>query len=118
MADYKKYIYALKKCAKEHEGERTSTGHIIVSDLCEDTAKLLEGLKQEHTPENSTEFADRCRECGKQKMDETKSVRDIIDEVKNDVCDKLCKYPMEEGHEEDWLYKDNSPCMTCPLNRL
>ena len=51
-------------------------------------------------------------------MDETKSVRDIIDEVKNDVCDKLCKYPMEEGHEEDWLYKDNSPCMSCPMNRL
>lgn len=55
-------------------------------------------------------------------MDETKSVRDIIEEmieeVKNDVCDKICKYPMEEGHSEDWLYKDNSPCMTCPMNRL
>ena len=42
MTDYKKYINALRKCAKEHENDRTSTGHIIVSDLCKDIAKLLE----------------------------------------------------------------------------
>ncbi len=83
-----------------------------------DNRDAIKALEQEHTPETVTEFADRCRECGKQKMDETKSVRDIIDEVKRDVCNKICKYPMEEGHEKDWLYKDNSPCMTCPLNRL
>lgn len=47
MTDYKKYINALRKCAKEHENDRTSTGHIIVSDLCEDTANLLESLDQE-----------------------------------------------------------------------
>ena len=47
MADYKKYINALRKCAKEHENDRTFTGHIIVSDLCRDTANLLETLEQE-----------------------------------------------------------------------
>ena len=47
MTDYKKYINALRKCAKEHENDRTFTGHIIVSDLCEDTAKLLEVLEKE-----------------------------------------------------------------------
>ena len=47
MADYKRYINALRKCAKEHENDRTSTGHIIVSDLCRDTANLLETLEQE-----------------------------------------------------------------------
>ena len=49
MTDYKKYINALRKCAKEHENDRTSTGHIIVSNLCEDTANLLESLDQEPT---------------------------------------------------------------------
>jgi hypothetical protein len=47
MTDYQKYINALRKCAKEHENCRTSTGHIIVSDLCRDTANLLETLEQE-----------------------------------------------------------------------
>lgn len=51
MADYEKYIYALRKCAKEHESERTSYGQIIVSDLCRDTANLLEELKREPTTE-------------------------------------------------------------------
>lgn len=44
MTDYKEYIRALKKCAMEHENDTTSTGNVIVSDLCRDTAKLLEGL--------------------------------------------------------------------------
>lgn len=47
MTDYQKYINALRKCAKEHENDTTYTGHIIVSDLCRDTANLLEELKQE-----------------------------------------------------------------------
>ena len=42
MAEYKKYINALRKCAKEHENDITPTFQIIVSDLCKDTAKLLE----------------------------------------------------------------------------
>ena len=47
MKDYQQYINALRKCAKEHENDRTSTGHIIVSYLCRDTANLLEALEQE-----------------------------------------------------------------------
>ena len=49
MTDYQKYINALRKCAKEHENDRTFTGHIIISDLCRDTANLLEKLEQEPT---------------------------------------------------------------------
>ena len=49
MTDYMKYINALRKCAKEHENDRTSFGHIIISDLCRDTANLLESLEQEPT---------------------------------------------------------------------
>jgi len=47
MTDYQKYINTLRKCAKEHENDRTFTGHIIVSDLCKDTANLLEELEQQ-----------------------------------------------------------------------
>ena len=47
MTDYQKYINALRKCAKEHDNDRTPTFHIIVSDLCRDTANLLEELMQE-----------------------------------------------------------------------
>ncbi len=45
--DYQKYIGALRQCAREHEGDRTSLGHIIVSDLCRDTADLLAQIKEE-----------------------------------------------------------------------
>ena len=45
--ELEKYINALRKCAKEHEDHKTFTGHIIVSDLCKDTANLLEELAQE-----------------------------------------------------------------------
>ena len=41
MTDYQKYINALRKCANEHENDRTSTGHIRVSDLCRDTADMI-----------------------------------------------------------------------------
>ena len=47
MLDKQKYINALRKCAKEHENDRTSTGHIIVSDLCRDTADLIRADKAE-----------------------------------------------------------------------
>ena len=47
MIDKQLYINALRKCAKEHDNDRTSTGHIRVSDLCRDTANLLEALEQE-----------------------------------------------------------------------
>lgn len=45
--DIKQYIYALRKCANEHDNDTTYTGHIIVSDLCRDTANLLETLERE-----------------------------------------------------------------------
>lgn len=42
MAEIREYISALRQCAKEHEKDITPTFQIIVSDLCKDTAKLLE----------------------------------------------------------------------------
>ena len=48
MIDYQRYISGLRKCAKEHENDKTLTGHIIVSDLCWETADLLEAIMIAH----------------------------------------------------------------------
>ncbi len=49
MADYIKYINALRKCAKEHEYEIVPFAHIRTADLCNDTADLLEKLETGNT---------------------------------------------------------------------
>ena len=54
MRDYKKYIYALRKCAEEHDYDTTFTGNVNVSYLCRDTANLLEELIQESIPDKIT----------------------------------------------------------------
>lgn len=50
------------------------------------------------------------------------SVTELIEKVKEDMCNDYCKYsnaPIPEGKTEDWLYEDkDSPCNDCPLNRL
>ena len=62
MGKYSLYICALRKCASEHRNDETPTGHIIVSDLCRDTAMLLEekqkenNYEQENTYENLNHF--------------------------------------------------------------
>lgn len=44
-----------------------------------------------------------------------------IEEIKEKMCDKYCKYPEQpipEGKDKDWLFEEGSPCDTCPLNEL
>ena len=52
MSKYEADIKALRKCAKEHENEVVSFAHIRTTDLCNDTADLLErldmGNRKEH----------------------------------------------------------------------
>lgn len=40
-----------------------------------------------------------------------------IDKAKEKICDEYCKYPEKVEREED-LWKDNSPCMECPLTGI
>lgn len=61
MIDYQKYINALRKCAKEHDNDITYTGHIIVSDLCRDTANLLEELSSSEKPNKWNDVLDKIR---------------------------------------------------------
>ena len=46
-----------------------------------------------------------------------KTVTDILEEVKQEMCDGYCKYPTQVDSRED-LFADDSPCMGCPLTRL
>lgn len=82
MTDYQKYINALRKCAKEHENDRTFTGHIIVSDLCKDTANLLEALEQEPCEDAISRQAvlDYLTATGLKKFD---FILDVRDKIKN-----------------------------------
>ena len=45
MANYRQYVNALRKCAKEHEYKIVPFAHIRTADLCKDTAELLEKLE-------------------------------------------------------------------------
>ncbi len=56
VVELQQYINALRRCAQEHDNDTTYTGHIIISDLCRDTANLLEALKKECQAE-SDKFA-------------------------------------------------------------
>lgn len=80
MADYRIYISALRKCAIEHDNDRTFTGQIIISDLCRDTANLLEELEQEPS-------LDKIR----------KEVLEYIDDldIAYEICDIFDKYKTE-----------------------
>lgn len=40
-----------------------------------------------------------------------------IDKAKEKICDEYCKYPGKVEREED-LWKDNSPCIECPLTGI
>lgn len=58
IEELQKYINALRKCAKEHDNDTAYTGHIIVSDLCRDTANLLETVEAIPKADYETRLAD------------------------------------------------------------
>lgn len=52
-----------------------------------------------------------------------KSVTEIIEDVKEDICDKYCKYPLEylaEIKDPDLAHELmlETKCKNCPLQRL
>ena len=48
------------------------------------------------------------------------SIAEQIENIKEEMCDNYCKMPYKYSSNE-WLevaYSEDSPCISCPLNRL
>lgn len=42
-----------------------------------------------------------------------------IEAIRNEMCDKYCRYPYEYNEEEEGIpLSDSEICKSCPLNRL
>lgn len=55
--------------------------------------------------------------AAKEDSEKSKTVTDVLEEVKQEMCDDYCKYPTIVNDRED-LFANDSPCMECPLNKL
>ena len=56
----------------------------------------------------------RCGANERRQMNKEKSITQILDDVKSEICDKYCKYPFEVEDEADL----DKICENCPLERL
>ena len=59
---------------------------------------------------------DSVTRCPCHKEPTQKTALEIIEEVKADVCDKVCKWPEEYIDNFDAMLEEK--CETCPLERL
>nr|WP_288753870.1 hypothetical protein [uncultured Anaerostipes sp.] len=53
----------------------------------------------------------------KEDQERPRTVTNILEEVRTEMCDGYCKYPTQVDSRED-LFADDSPCMECPLTKL
>ncbi len=53
----------------------------------------------------------------KEDSEKSKTVTDILEEIKQEMCDGYCKHPTIVNDREDLFAKDG-PCTKCPLNKL
>lgn len=72
---------------------------------------------EDGSKEKSKTITEKLTGVIKEDHERTKTVSDILEEVKQEICDDYCKYITQADSKED-LFVDDSPCMTCPLSRL
>lgn len=54
-----------------------------------------------------------------EEMKPQKGISKTIEEVKEEICLRYCKYPDTWDEEKEGIYlADSDICMNCPLNRL
>lgn len=97
MTDYKSYINALKQCAKEHKNDNIPFANIRTTDLCNDTADLLEKL--ETGINNAIEEITKLRNsCNRMVSEEDTLVNECYKQYTNcfDECLKIIEQSIRE----------------------
>ena len=54
-------------------------------------------------------------------MEKQKTVTELFEHIREEICDHYCKYPEQdppEGKDDGWLMDSDSPCQNCVLNLL
>nr|DAO92022.1 MAG TPA: hypothetical protein [Caudoviricetes sp.] len=64
-----------------------------------------------------TQITENLTGAVKEESEKSKTVTDILEEVKQEMCDGYCKYPTIVNDRED-LFAEDGPCAECPLNKL
>ena len=49
-------------------------------------------------------------------MEQEKTVTDIFEDIKTEMCDKFCRYPYMEWSDDEEMMR--TVCEECPLMRL
>lgn len=98
-------------------GSRIPKGTIVanIANALHTTSDYLLGTEEDITKEQKT--IDGIAGAVKEDREKSKTVTDILEEVKQEMCDDYCKYPTIVNDRED-LFADDSPCIECPLNKL
>lgn len=96
---------------------RIPKGTIIanIANALHTTSDYLLGTGEDITKEQKT--IDGIVGAVKEDQEKSKTVTDVLEEVKQEMCDDYCKYPTIVNDRED-LFADDSPCMECQLNKL
>lgn len=78
--------------------------------------------KCDYGAEGEMELKDKtnyCPQCGAPLEGQwPKSFSDTLEEVKAEMCDHYCKFPIMENENENWLFEEGGPCNECPLGKL
>ena len=118
----------------EHKGEKGYFLEVTKGEYDEVDGKTMYPLANGETAVIEYDRYDTCkvsRECLEmliKKYNEqfhranTLAILGSVENMKSAMCDGYCKYPSQEvpeGKTEDWLIEDDdSPCLTCPMNKL
>ena len=102
----------------------TGYSSIPLSIQTEFISAVLNGVPDSfmNKPETVTEFADRCRECGKQKTGHWILTDVEYNRVYHCKCSECGKYPMDyiRGSENWWFIKNRLPkcCPNCGVKMV
>lgn len=73
---------------------------------------------EKRTPEEKQAYMEGYEAGKKKKQSLTDIIDERLEEVKAEICDKICKYPDNWDEETQGQLCESEQCSNCPLNRL